>query len=250
MLKKVLRSKPVLRAVGATLAGYLAFVRRTNRVVHEPADLYDTLDHHTPAIIAMWHGQHFMVPFLRRHTDRATVMISRHGDGEINAVAVERLGSATVRGSGAQRQQQIRKRGGAQAMLAAIEVLADGSNLVMTADVPKVSRVAGMGIIKIAQFSGRAIIPVAAITSRRIDLKNWDCSSVPLPFGRLVLAVGTPILVPRNADATALEDARVQLEKALDDIHARAFARAGATDPGALRQSVADARALAAGRAA
>jgi len=39
----------------------------------------------------------------------------------------------------------------------------------MTADVPKVSRVAGLGIVKIAQMSGRPIYPVAIATRRRGD---------------------------------------------------------------------------------
>ena len=42
-----------------------------------------------PAIIAMWHGQHFMAPFIKRKDPRhrTKVLISRHRDGEINARA-------------------------------------------------------------------------------------------------------------------------------------------------------------------
>ena len=54
-----------------------------------------------PIILAMWHGQHFLTPFIRPKGKRAKVLISRHRDGEINAAAVERLGIGTIRGSGA-----------------------------------------------------------------------------------------------------------------------------------------------------
>ena len=75
----------------------------------------------------------------------------------------------------------------------------------MTADVPKVSRVAGLGIVKIAQMSGRPIYPVAMATRRRIVLDNWDRTTVNLPFGRGAGVAGAPIYVPRDADDATLE---------------------------------------------
>src|SRR5258708_16027335 len=54
-----------------------------------------------PAIFAFWHGQRFMTPFIKtKNSYRAKVLISRHRDGEFNAIAVERLGIGTIRGSG------------------------------------------------------------------------------------------------------------------------------------------------------
>ena len=54
-----------------------------------------------PAIFAFWHGQHFMTPFIKtKDSHRAKVLISRHRDGEFNAIAAERLGIGTIRGSG------------------------------------------------------------------------------------------------------------------------------------------------------
>jgi lysophospholipid acyltransferase (LPLAT)-like uncharacterized protein len=250
MLKKVLRSKPVLRSAGKAMAAYLRLVQRTNSFVIEPADVEAQVYSKAPVIIAMWHGQHFMIPFIRRPQDRAAVMISRHGDGEINAVAVEALGFTTVRGSGAQRQDQVRKRGGAQALRAALATLNDGISLGMTADVPKVSRVAGKGIVTLAQMSGKAILPVAVVTSRRKDFKSWDCTSIGLPFGRGAIVFGEMIHVERKADADQLERARIAVQEGLDAVHARAYGLVGHADPGAGRAIVAEARAKAAVQAA
>jgi lysophospholipid acyltransferase (LPLAT)-like uncharacterized protein len=246
MFKKLLRSRFALQSAGAALAGYLKLVRSTSRLTIEPADWQASHEGEWPFVVAMWHGQHFMIPYARRPQDKVAVMISRHCDGEINAAAVERLGMTTVRGSGAQRQDQVRKRGGAQALRAALATLEDGRSLAMTADVPKVSRVAGKGIVTLAQLSGRPIVPVAVVSSRRLDFDSWDRSSLGLPFGRLAIVIGEAIRIDRHADADAQEEARLKVQDGLDAVHARAYAIIGAKDPGAGRESVVAARAAAA----
>ena len=94
----------------------------------------------------------------------------------------------------------------------------------MTADVPKISRVAGMGVIKLAQHSGRPIYPVAIATSRRIELDNWDRSAVNLPFSRVALVTrGEGIHVPRDASAADLEASRQFVEQELNRLTQRAY---------------------------
>jgi lysophospholipid acyltransferase (LPLAT)-like uncharacterized protein len=232
-MKSILRSHIVLRLLGRTMAAYLKMLKKTNRLVLDPPDAYETVYTKMPCIVAMWHGQHYMTPFIRRPQDRAAVVVSRHADGEIIATTAEAFGLETVRGSGAQRQDQIRKRGGIEALRAALAALADGVSLALTADVPKVSRVAGKGIIVMAQYSGKPIIPIAVVASRHFDIKNWDSSSIGLPFGRIALVYGTPIYVDRHASLEALEEARLAVQDALDAIHVRAYALFNQKDPGA-----------------
>jgi len=92
-----------------------------------------------------------------------------------------------------------------------MDALAEGRNMALTADVPKVSRVAGLGIIKLASTTGRPIFPVALAISRRIVLDNWDHSAINLPFTRSVTVVGDPIRVPVEAGQESLEQARSAL---------------------------------------
>lgn len=226
------------------MAGYLRLVQRTSgklRVL--PEDGYARVDALAPAILTMWHGQHFMQTFGLRPHDRVHVMISRHGDGEINAIAAEKLGMGVVRGSGAQRSDQVRKRGGIQALRQLMNLIDKGDHVSMTADVPKVSRVAGEGIILLAQLSGRPILPVGIVSSWRKDFASWDRASLGLPFGRMAMQVGDPIHVPREADEAHREALRQALEIALDDIYEKAYAALGQRDPGAGRASVTEARA-------
>jgi lysophospholipid acyltransferase (LPLAT)-like uncharacterized protein len=211
------------KTIGVLGAYYLRLVWKTSRLIIEPADIYQRAVRDFPIIIALWHGQHFMAPFLKRKGYRAKVLISRHRDGEVNAIAAERLGIGTVRGSGSQ-GGEFQRKGGVSAFHEMLEALADGYIMALTADVPKIARVAGLGIIKLAQASGRPIYPVAMATSRRYELSNWDRSVINLPFGRCALVVGEPIRVAADADAAASEAARRALEQALNGVTDRAYA--------------------------
>ncbi len=222
-LKRLVASSAFQDAAGAVAASYLRLVWNTTQSITEPATIYDTAD--MPAIIALWHGQHFMAPFIKREErgHRVKVLISRHRDGELNARAAERLGIGTIRGSGAHNGEFHRK-GGAAAFSEMLDALAQGYNVALTADVPKVARVAGLGVVKLAQLSGRPIYPAALATQHRIELKNWDRTAINLPFGRIAMVAAEPIFVARDADATALEAARQKVENELNRATARAYA--------------------------
>ncbi|BAT57865.1 hypothetical protein GJW-30_1_00375 [Variibacter gotjawalensis] len=229
-VSKKLRDTPWFRrSSGALLYRYLLLVRRTNEFVIDPPNAYERFGADMPVIVTMWHGQHFLAPFIRRPQDRAKALVSFHRDAEINAVAAERLGVHTIRGSG-DHERRFDRKGGVKAFIAMRDALAEGWNVMLTADVPKVSRVAGLGIIKLARVSGRPIYPIGIGTSRRKILNNWDRSVVNLPFGRGAIAFGEPILVARDADDAAMEVARRQVEDGLNAITARAFAVADRTD--------------------
>ena len=186
---------------------------------------YERFARDAPVIIAMWHGQHFLIPFIRRAQDRAKVLVSRHRDGEVNALVAERLGVGAIRGSGHLSGGFISK-GGVSAFREMLNALDEGYNVALTADVPKVARVVGLGIVKLASASGRPIYPIAIATRRRLELDNWDRTAINLPFGRGAGVAGEPIRVPADADAAALESARRTLEASLNAATARAYALA------------------------
>jgi lysophospholipid acyltransferase (LPLAT)-like uncharacterized protein len=221
------------QAAGFALAQYLKLVRRSNRFVIEPCALEQSLGQEHPAIVAMWHGQHLMLPFARA-TNMAEVcaMVSRHRDAELQAAALARLGIAPVRGSGA-RGEKVREKGGAKALITLRKLLERGATVAMTADVPKVARVAGLGIVTLGRISGRPIVPIAVVTSRRIDFKSWDRASIGLPFGRGAIVVGDSIHVAGDAGAEAMEAGRLAVQDGLDAVHARAYGLVGDVDPGA-----------------
>jgi len=209
-------------AVGVIAAEYLRFVGMTTRFRLEPADIYARGEADMPIILAFWHGQHLLAPMARRNDHRVNMLVSRHRDGEINAIAAKRLGVGTIRGSGNHGGGFVHKAGVA-AFQAMLDSLAKGSSIALSADVPKVARVAGLGIIKLAQASGRPIYPSAIATSRRFVLDNWDRTTINLPFGRGAGVAAEPLSVPSDADDAALESARQLLEDRLNAATRRAY---------------------------
>jgi lysophospholipid acyltransferase (LPLAT)-like uncharacterized protein len=223
--KNLGRKRWVQVAVGVTAAEYLRFVAWANRRIIEPADIYERVGADLPVIFAMWHGQQALVPFIRKPEHRAKALISRHRDGELNAIALDWLGVEGIRGSG-DHGGEFHRKGGVGAFRQMLAALGDGHSMVLTADVPKIARKAGLGIALLASLSGRPIYPVAVATSRRIEFDSWDKSVLNLPFGRMAAAVGAPIRVAADADEAALETARKQVEDGLNQATARANALA------------------------
>ena len=224
-VKRLVGSRPFQKTTGVLAAEYLRLVWKTTRLAIEPEGVYEKVDRDAPVIIAMWHGQHFLAPFIRRAQHRAKVLVSRHRDGEINALAVEWLGIDAIRGSGNHGGGFLGK-GGVSAFKEMLSALEAGYNVALTADIPKIARVAGLGVVKLASASGRPIYPIAIATRRRVELNNWDRTAVNLPFGRGGGVAGEPIRVPADADAAALETARCALEASLNAATARAYALA------------------------
>jgi lysophospholipid acyltransferase (LPLAT)-like uncharacterized protein len=232
LMRRITRSRGFTTAGGTLAAAYLRLVWKTNKLIVDPPDLYEQVEADFPIIVAMWHGQHFMVPFIKHDqpNHRTKVLIARHADGELNAIAAERLGIGTIRGSGDHGGRFDRK-GGVGAFKAMFDALSDGYNVAMTADVPKVSRVAGNGVVKLASMSGRPVYAIAIATSRRIELKNWDRSAVNLPFGRIAIVANGPVHVPDDLDEAQTELHRQEIEARLNAATARAYAIADGREP-------------------
>lgn len=232
--RRLARAPWVQKTVGVLAAEYLRLVHLTSSLKTEPQDIYERAGPDLPIILAMWHGQHFMAPFIKKEGYRAKTLISRHRDGEMNAIAAEWLGVETIRGSG-DHGREFHRKGGVGAYRQMLQALQEGYNVALTADVPKISRVAGPGIVRLARDSGRPIYPVAIASSRRIELNNWDRSVINLPFSRMAGVVGDPVRVAPDADDAALELARKAVENALNVATARAYAIVDRTAEGQSR---------------
>src|SRR5213075_3441426 len=88
------------------------------------------------------------------------------------------------------------RKGGVGAFREMVQALEERWNVATTADVPKRARVVGLGIIMLARESGRPIMPFAMVTSRFIRLKNWDSTTINLPFGRGAVVGVDAVIVP------------------------------------------------------
>jgi lysophospholipid acyltransferase (LPLAT)-like uncharacterized protein len=218
-IRKPLAQSRLVKGILATLlAQALRFIRLTNPLAKGSSNLDEAHARLTPAIVALWHGQHLLAPCIYPKARGLVAMVSRSADAELNALVVEKLGFQAVRGSGGREGTQNVEKGGARALIALKRALDAGKNVAMIADIPHgTPRQAGLGIVTLARLSGRPIIAVAIATSRRKVLeRTWDKTTINLPFGRCGLVVGDPIHVAADADEAEMQRKRQELTDALN----------------------------------
>lgn len=207
------------------IAAYLRFTRRTNPFVTGSGDPVTGFDAHAPAILALWHGQHIMIPALNQYSHEVVGLFSKSADAELNARVAAALGLGIIRGSGGRVGVNARSKGGARALLALRNALSQGKSVAMIADVSKATpREAGLGIVTLARISGRPIIGAAYATSRRYVIeRSWDKTTFSLPFGRAALVITDPVLVPGDADDDVLEQKRREVTDRLNAATDKAY---------------------------
>jgi lysophospholipid acyltransferase (LPLAT)-like uncharacterized protein len=167
----------------------------------------------TPHIFALWHGR--ILPCMWYFRDRGIVVVtSENFDGEWIARIIQRFGFGAARGSSS--------RGGARALRSLLKTIADRP-AGFTVDGPRGPRgIAQPGVVWLARATGHPVIPIHAEAARHWTLRSWDRTQVPKPWTRLVMAIESPIVVARDADADGLERARLEVEAALRAAEARA----------------------------
>ncbi|MYZ49915.1 lysophospholipid acyltransferase family protein [Propylenella binzhouense] len=214
--------------LGRSLAAYLKLVRRSTRFVFEPADAQDVVDGFAPVIVGSWHGQHLLVPLMRRSGQDFAVLVSRSADGDVNAAAAASMGLHVIRGSGGRNRLKSAQKGGSRGFLEMLTALRSGLNVALTADVPRgEARRCGPGIVALARHSGRPIVPVAVATRFAVTFDTWDKARLPLPLGRGAMVMGEPVFVAADSDEAAVDRARRHVEDALNRCQDRADELAG-----------------------
>ncbi|MBV6417080.1 MAG: hypothetical protein CMLOHMNK_01716 [Steroidobacteraceae bacterium] len=200
-----------------------ALIRAVWRMARRPrvigAEHLDAALAMAPSFIpVLWHQhQLFCAKWLLEQHPRVTAgfLISPSVDGEIGAMLVDRFGGVAVRGSSTHT--------GARALRDYYEALVKrGVSPLITPDGPRGPRFEFKpGAILLAQMSGRPMLPMAYAASRAI-LFHWDRFVIPLPFARIVIAIGAPRRVPRTLDAAGMRQWQQDMAAELKGQFARA----------------------------
>lgn len=213
------------RLAGRLGARYTRFVLRTSTVIIEPPDTVARANAVQPFILAMWHGQFVLMPTLHEingKTYPVSAMVARHKDATAIRTLLREFDIEVVHGAGAGVRK--RDRGGSSALRTALRQLKDGFTFSITADIPPgPARKAGTGVVTLAKFSGRPIVPFAVATSRFLVLPTWSRLTINLPFSKLAYVMGEPIWVPADADDATLETYRQQVDAGLNGVTKRAY---------------------------
>jgi lysophospholipid acyltransferase (LPLAT)-like uncharacterized protein len=143
-----------------------------------------------PWVLALWHGQQLLlVGHARRRS--AVALVSLSSDGELLAAAFPRFGLSIARGSSS--------RGGARGLAHVVRRLRAGEDAAIALDGPRgphrVVRATGgrAGAAVAAERARGVVVPYVAAASRSVSLASWDRFELPLPFSRVVVALGAPI---------------------------------------------------------
>jgi lysophospholipid acyltransferase (LPLAT)-like uncharacterized protein len=160
-----------------------------------------------------------IVPYLLRKRSlgmKLGFMISPSVDGEAGAMAAQRIGGHIVRGSS--------NYTGARALRDFyLAVVKDQVSLLITPDGPRGPRYkAKSGALLIAQLSGKPILPISYAASCAFKLTAWDRFLLPVPFSRIVIAVGEPMKVPKVMKPEELQPMQDKLGAELDALYALA----------------------------
>jgi lysophospholipid acyltransferase (LPLAT)-like uncharacterized protein len=169
-----------------------------------------------PPILAFWHGR--ILPATIYFRDRGIVVItSENFDGEWIARIIARFGYGTARGS--------TSRGGRRALLQLVRDMRAGRSAAFTLDGPRgPAQTAQPGAVWLAKASGCPVVPFHMEASSCWTARSWDRTQVPKPFSTIGVAIGAPLHVPGDASEAMLEDARVEVERRLAGLQARALA--------------------------
>jgi lysophospholipid acyltransferase (LPLAT)-like uncharacterized protein len=139
---------------------------------------------------------------------RLAAIVSASRDGAMMSAVLKRFGVLTLRGSSSRR--------GAQVLLELGESLGQGYDVAFAADGPRGPLYSmKVGVIVLAQMSGRALVPAAYHLSSKFTLKSWDRFQIPLPFSTCTIRLGGPVPVPRRGGDELREKIRAQVESAL-----------------------------------
>jgi hypothetical protein len=166
-------------------------------------------------ILALWHGR--ILPATLYFRDRGVVAItSQNFDGEWIARVMRRFGYLQARGS--------TSRGGKRALLQMRREMAEGRPAAFTVDGPRgPAYVAQPGAVWLAKATGNPVVPFHIESAPCWTSGSWDRTQVPKPWSRVAIAIGEPLDVPGDADEPLVDARRIELERRLERLQARAL---------------------------
>lgn len=226
-IKTILRSTPVLYFLATLLKIWVGFIYLSCRKTIIGQQHANTLQNiNDTFIITIWHRSLLLAPMTLLKSKSYASLSSNHADGKIGVIYAKLTGVTPITGSGTgtASKRPVKDKKGAAALRTILRYLENNKSVWLTADIPPGPIFeCGRGIIAMAQLSQKPILATAIRTKNEIIIeKAWDKLIIPKPFGKMVIAYGEPLWVPRDADKETLEACRLQLEKNLNELNEKA----------------------------
>ena len=144
-------------------------------------------------IFSVWHGQLLSIVYDLRD-EPINAVAGTHSDADYISSIASKWGWNMIRGSSKERGNIAYKK--------MITILNNkGSSVFITPDGPTgPRRVPKLGIIRAAQATGAAIIPVSVHSTKKWGFTNWDTFYLEKPFGKIYIRYGNPIYFKKLKD--------------------------------------------------
>lgn len=171
--------------------------------------------------VSFWHG-HLMAPtFIGFHYKNPQnekikwyLLASLHRDGRIVAETARCFGGGVIDGSS--------KKGGVGAGLTINRLMEASSIIFMSPDGRKPGYKMTKGIIRLASQTEQPVFLCAFATSKGKRFNTWDKFFFPFPFGKGVLMISEPVIIPPDLSSKDIEQWKEKLEVMLSDLTAKA----------------------------
>ena len=93
--QRVRLRRPVQIMLAPAVVNYIKLVINTSTIVADPPDFIDRARELHPSIIALWHGQFFLLPGIYPRDIPARAIVARHDDAEALARILRHFGSGS-----------------------------------------------------------------------------------------------------------------------------------------------------------
>ncbi|WP_375326932.1 lysophospholipid acyltransferase family protein [Candidatus Tisiphia endosymbiont of Nemotelus uliginosus] len=191
MIKKFFKKNQfILNITTILLYSYLKIVYSTSRwqFIYPQNYTKEKFLTEKRAIFALWHNRLAFGPGMFLGHKDIYALISPHSDGKIISKIVGKFGFDIIRGS-TNKEAVI-------ALKTIITKLRNNSNIVITPDGPRgpIYQI-NSNINKVAQKYNIKVIPVSCNASKYFLLNSWDKLIMPLPFGKITVTIGVPLVL-------------------------------------------------------
>jgi len=163
-------------------------------------------------IFASWHGQFFPGAYFFRRWKMCILPITSLR-GQIIASLGRKYGYCIIPypefGTPGERIQSAQR---------VLRTIKDGYNLALAVDGPPqpLYHKVNPGVLYFAQKTGYPLIPVGFHIERKMTMFwRWDKYEIPLPFSRMAIALGEPLMVPADLEVVELKKTTRNLEEQL-----------------------------------
>jgi len=151
------------------------------------------IENNQSVIFSVWHGQLLSIIYDLRN-DPINAVAGTHADAELITQIATKWGWNVIRGSSKEKGDLAYKK--------MIKILKKPSaRLFITPDGPTgPPKIPKLGIVRAAQITNSAIIPISVCSTKRWGFKNWDTFYLEKPFGKIYIEYGQPIFLNNKLD--------------------------------------------------